>query len=60
MHLSFYTLERIFRERHRVEIPRQQLVQWVGHLAGRLSSALFCEESSVGDHKVHSLDRAMQ
>ena len=35
-HLSFYALERIFRERHRVEIPRQQMVQWVEHIAGWL------------------------
>ena len=32
-HLSFYALERIFRERHGVEIPRQQMVQWVEHIA---------------------------
>ena len=32
-HLSFYALERIFRERHAVEIPRQQMVQWVEHIA---------------------------
>jgi len=25
-HLSFYRLEHIFRERHGVEIPRQQMV----------------------------------
>jgi len=35
-HLSFYTLERIFRERHAVEIPRQQMVQWIEHIAGWL------------------------
>jgi transposase len=35
-HLAFYTLERIFRERHAVEIPRQQMVQWVEHIAGWL------------------------
>lgn len=35
-HLSFYALERIFRERHAVEIPRQQIVQWVEHIAGWL------------------------
>jgi transposase len=35
-HLSFYTLERIFRERHAVEIPRQQMIQWVEHIAGWL------------------------
>jgi transposase len=27
--LAYYTLERIFRERHGVIIPRQQMVQWV-------------------------------
>lgn len=32
-HLSFYALERIFHERHAAEIPRQQLVQWVEHIA---------------------------
>ncbi|MGH9469940.1 MAG: IS66 family transposase [Terriglobia bacterium] len=35
-HLSFYALERIFGERHGVEIPRQQMVQWVEHIAGWL------------------------
>jgi transposase len=35
-HLSFYRLEHIFRERHGVEIPRQQMVQWVEHIAGWL------------------------
>jgi len=29
-HVAYYTLERIFRERHGVSIPRQQMVQWVG------------------------------
>jgi transposase len=32
-HLSFYWLEQIFRERHGVGIPRQQMVQWVEHIA---------------------------
>jgi transposase len=32
-HLSFYCLEKIFRERHGVEIPRAQMVQWVEHIA---------------------------
>lgn len=32
-HLSFYNLERSFRERHAVDIPRQQMVQWVEHIA---------------------------
>ena len=35
-HLALYTLERIFRERHGVVIPRQQMVQWIEHLAGLL------------------------
>ena len=59
-HLSFYALERIFRERHRVEIPCPQMVQWVEHVAGRLPSALFWDKPSVDDHEVHSLDLAMQ
>lgn len=32
-HLPYYTLERIFRERHGVVIPRQQMVQWVEKIA---------------------------
>lgn len=32
-HVAYYTLERIFRERHGVVIPRQQIVQWVAHIA---------------------------
>lgn len=32
-HLSFYRLEQQFRERHAVIIPRQQMVQWVEHIA---------------------------
>lgn len=32
-HLSFYSLERSFRERHATEIPRQQMVQWIEHIA---------------------------
>ena len=35
-HLALYTLERIFRERHQVVIPRQQMVQWIEHIAGLL------------------------
>lgn len=35
-HVAYYTLERIFRERHGVVIPRQQMVQWVDHIAGLL------------------------
>jgi len=32
-HLSFYRLEQSFRERHGIVIPRQQMVQWVEHIA---------------------------
>jgi transposase len=32
-HLSFYNLERSFRERFAAEIPRQQMVQWMEHIA---------------------------
>ena len=32
-HVAYYTLERIFLERHAVVIPRQQMVQWVAHIA---------------------------
>jgi transposase len=32
-HVAYYTLERILRERHNVVIPRQQMVQWVAHIA---------------------------
>jgi transposase len=32
-HVAYYTLERIFLERHRVVIPRQQMVQWVEQIA---------------------------
>jgi transposase len=32
-HVAYYTLERIFRERHEVIIPRQQMVQWVEQIA---------------------------
>lgn len=35
-HLALYTLERTFRERHGVVIPRQQMVQWIEHMAGLL------------------------
>ena len=35
-HLALHTLERIFRERHGVTIPRQQMVQWIEHVAGFL------------------------
>jgi transposase len=32
-HLSFYRLEHQFRERHAIDIPRQQMVQWIEHIA---------------------------
>ena len=32
-HIAYYTLERIFRERHGVIIPRQQMIQWVEKIA---------------------------
>jgi transposase len=32
-HLSFYRLEQQFWERHHLVVPRQQMVQWVEHLA---------------------------
>ncbi|MCP5525157.1 MAG: IS66 family transposase, partial [Verrucomicrobiales bacterium] len=32
-HVAYYTLERIFRERHDVVIPRQRMVQWVEQMA---------------------------
>lgn len=35
-HVAYYTLERIFRERHQVVIPRQQMVQWVEQIASLL------------------------
>ena len=35
-HLALYTLERMFRERHQVSIPRQQMVQWIEHMGGLL------------------------
>lgn len=35
-HLALHTLERIFRERHQVIIPRQQMVQWIEAMASLL------------------------
>jgi transposase len=32
-HLSYYRLQQQFRERHGIEIPRQQMVQWIEHIA---------------------------
>jgi transposase len=35
-HLAFYRLEQSFGERYGVVIPRQQMVQWIEHIAGWL------------------------
>jgi transposase len=35
-HVALYTLERMFRERHGVTLPRQQMVQWIEYIAGLL------------------------
>lgn len=35
-HLSYYRIEQQFRERHHIDIPRQQMVQWMEHIAGWL------------------------
>ena len=35
-HLSFYRLEQQLWERHHLVVPRQQMVQWVEHIAGWL------------------------
>jgi len=32
-HLSYYRIEQQFRERHHIDIPRQQMVQWMEHIA---------------------------
>jgi transposase len=32
-HLSYYRIEQQFRERYGIEIPRQQMVQWMEHVA---------------------------
>jgi transposase len=50
-HLAFYCLEKIFRERHGVEIPRQQMVQWVGQIANWLKplyEAMWAEMKAGG------------
>ena len=51
-HISYYTLERIFRERHGVIIPRQQMVQWVEKIAFLLQAIyhLLWEELERGDY----------
>jgi len=35
-HLSYYRIEQQFRERHAIDIPRQQMVQWMEHIANWL------------------------
>src|SRR5205823_3372753 len=35
-HLSYYRIEQQFRERHLIDIPRQQMVQWIEHVASWL------------------------
>jgi transposase len=50
-HLSFYWLEQIFRERHGVEIPRQQMVQWIEQIASWLQplyEAMWAEMKAGG------------
>jgi len=51
-HVSYYTLERIFRERHGVIIPRQQMVQWVEKIAFLLQAVyhLIWKEMEAGDY----------
>jgi len=51
-HVAYYTLERIFRERHRVIIPRQQMVQWVEKIAFLLLAIyqLIWKELEAGDY----------
>ena len=51
-HVAYYTLERIFRERHGVIIPRQQMVQWVEKIAFVLLAIyyLIWEELAAGDY----------
>lgn len=51
-HVAYYTLERIFRERHGVIIPRQQMVQWVEKIAFLLLAIyrLIWEELAAGDY----------
>jgi transposase len=50
-HLSFYNLERSFRERFATDIPRQQMVQWMEHIAQWLRSiyeAMWAEMKADG------------
>jgi len=51
-HVAYYTLERIFRERHGVIIPRQQMVQWVEQIAFLLLAIynLIWEGLAAGDY----------
>jgi transposase len=51
-HVAYYTLERIFRERHGAIIPRQQMVQWVEKIAFLLLAIyqLIWEELQAGDY----------
>lgn len=45
-HLSFYRLEQQFREHHAVDIPRQQMVQWIEHIANWLEPLV----DTLSDH----------
>jgi transposase len=51
-HVAYYTLERIFRERHGVIIPRQQMVQWVEKIAFLLQAItdLIWKDLAAGDY----------
>jgi transposase len=51
-HVAYYTLERIFRERHGVIIARQQMVQWVEKIAFLLLAIyhLIWEELQAGGY----------
>lgn len=51
-HVAYYTLERNFRERFGVVIPRQQMVQWVEKVAHLLLAIywLIWEELRAGDY----------
>jgi len=51
-HVAYYTIERNFRERHGVIIPRQQMVQWVEKIAFLLLAIynLIWEELEAGDY----------
>jgi transposase len=51
-HIAYYTLERIFRERHGVIITRQQIVQWVEKIAFLLLAIyyLIWKELEAGDY----------